>query len=221
MTVRGIVLFLFVGVAMLVAAAAVVLSAVFLVELWRIEGARRRQTHPRSAFLKKLMRGLDRKTLQDIGELHHAYRSFFGVSVLRSSHLEEIAELLQRAELLFASDPQASPGVPPQAKMRVVQELLAANQRALEVEHLCMPFSGTPEPERKLLEDLLGLATEDKAKVSATLEALAKVIRLRHDSVARFACESSHSIKVARWGWYGTLALAILAAILGLMCLGS
>jgi hypothetical protein len=84
-----------------------------------------------------------------------------------------------------------------------------------------MPFSGTPEPERGLLEELLGVAAEDKTKVSATLEELAKVIRLRHDSVMRFAYESSHSIKVARWGWYGTLALAILAAILGLMCLGS
>ncbi len=219
MTVRGIALVMLGGVSMLVAAVAVGLSVVFLVELWRFEQVRRRERSPRSAFLNRLMRRLARKRILDIGELHHMYRAFFGVGVLRSSHLEEIAEFLQAA-VRRTSAPQAPPGESLPTKIESVQQLIAANQRVLEVERMCVPFSGTPEPERAVLAELLGLPAEDKTKVTAKLDALAKAIRFRCDSVERLAYESGRSIKVARWGWYGTLALAILSAILGLMCLG-
>ncbi len=93
---QGIVLFLFVGVSMLLAAVAVGLSTVFLVILSHFEQVRRRQARPRSDFLQTLQRRLGRKTFRDIGAVHQSYRAFFGVGVLRSSHLEDIAELLRR-----------------------------------------------------------------------------------------------------------------------------
>jgi hypothetical protein len=220
MTVRGIALLVLGGFSMLVAAAGVGLSAVFLVELWRFEQVRRRGRSPRSAFLNRLLRRLARKRIPGIAEVHHLYRAFFGVGVLRSSHLEEITEFLQAAVRRMTSAPQGPLGESLPAKIESMQQLIAANQRALEVERMCVPYSGTPEPERAVLAELLGLPAEDKTKVTAKLDALAKAIRFRYDSVERLAYESGRSIRVARWGWYGTLALAMLSAILGLMCLG-
>jgi hypothetical protein len=85
---------------------------------------------------------------------------------------------------------------------------------------MCVPFSGTPEYERGILVELLELPVEDKTKVSAKLGALAKAIRFRQDRLERLDDESYRSLRLAEWGWYGTLALAILVVILGLLCLG-
>jgi len=83
-----------------------------------------------------------------------------------------------------------------------------------------VPFSGTPEMERGILGELLELPAEDKSKVTAKLGALAKAIRFRQDTLDRLEEESARSLRVARWGWYGALALAILVGILGFLCLG-
>jgi hypothetical protein len=152
---QGITWFLFAAGSILLAAVAVVLSAVFLVELARFERLRRRHARPRSDFLRKLLRGLAKKRIQDIGDVHDSYRAFFGVDVLRGSHLEEIAELLQGAMLLTASTPQGSPYGAPRVSTQAVCELLLANQRALEVELMCVPFSGTPDPERRMVRYMI------------------------------------------------------------------
>jgi hypothetical protein len=220
MSLQGIVLFLFVGVAMLFAAVAAGLSAVFLVELRRFERIRWRQASPRLEFLKRLLRGLARRRIKGIGDVHQSYRAFFGVGVLRSSHLGEIAEFLEQAMRRIASGPQGAPGGRLEAKIESLHELLAANQRVLEVERMCVPFSGTPESEREVLEELLELPVEDKTKVTAKLDALAKAIRFRQDLVERLGYERDRSVKLARWGCYGALVLAILSAILGFLCLG-
>ncbi|OGB94534.1 MAG: hypothetical protein A2Z31_05195 [candidate division NC10 bacterium RBG_16_65_8] len=217
---QGIVLFLFVGISMLLAAVAVGLSAVFLAVLSHFEQVQRRQARPRSDFLNKLQRRLGRKTFRGIGAVHQSYRAFFGVGVLRSSHLEDIAEVLQRAMHRIASEPQKSRGGKLQEKIQLLRGLLAANQRALDVERMCVPFSGTPEPERRILEEILELPVEDKTTVTAKLDALAKAIRFRQDTVEWLDQGSRRSVKLARWGWYGTLTLAILSAILGLISLG-
>lgn len=217
---QGIVLFLFVGVSMLLAIVAVGLSAVFLVVLSHLEQVQRRQARPRSDFLKLLQRRLGRKSFRDIGAVHQSYRAFFGVGVLRSAHLEDIAELLQKAMHRIASEPQRFRGDRLQGTMALLSELLAANQRALDVERMCVPFSGTPEPERRILEEILGLPLDDKSTVTAKLDALAKAIKFRHDTVEWLEQESRRSIKFARCGWYGTLTLAVLSVILGLVCLG-
>jgi len=83
-----------------------------------------------------------------------------------------------------------------------------------------VPFSGTPELERGILGELLELPVEDKSKVAAKLDALAKAIRFRQDTLDRLGEESSRSLRMARWGWYGALALALLVVILGFLCLG-
>jgi hypothetical protein len=220
MSLQGILLFLFVGLSMLFAAVAAGLSAVFLVVLSRFERLRRRQPNPRGEFLRILQHRLRRETIRDITDVHQSYRGFFGVPVLRSSHLEEIAEFLQRAVSRIDSARPGSQDGKLQAKIQDVRELLAANQRALDVERMCVPFSGTPEPERGILTALLERPLEDKTQVGAKLVELAKAIRFRQDTLERLGQESARSLSLARWGWYGTLALAVLSGLLGLMCLG-
>lgn len=220
MSLQGILLFVFVGSAMLFAAAIIGLSAVFLVMLSRFDERRRRPPSSRPAFMGKLLRGLSRGAIQNIGDVHSAYRAFFGVGVLRSSHLEEIGEFLESAMRRISSAPETHPEGPPQKTRDLLAELRAANQRALEVERMCVPFSGTPETERGILADLLELPVDDKSRMAAKLDALAKTIRFRQDTLDRLENESARSLQVARWGWYGALTLSVLVGILGFLCLG-
>lgn len=220
MSLQGIVLFVFVGVSALFAVVAAGLSAVFLLMLTRFERMRRRPPSSRPAFVRTLLRGLSRNAFPHIGAVHQAYRAFFGVGVLRSSHLEEIGEFLEQAMRRIPSAPEGPPAGPAQAKLALLRELLGANRRALEVERMCVPFSGTPELERGILTELLELPLEDRAKVRAKLDALARAIRFRQDTLDRLAEESARSLNAARWGWQVVLALAVLVGILGFLCLG-
>jgi hypothetical protein len=217
---QGIAPFLFAAGSVLLAALAVGLSAIFLVRLARIEGVRRRRVRPRSDFLEKLLRRLARKRIRHIGDVHNSYRAFFGVDVLRGSHLEEVAEFLQQALFRTASTTQELPNRRPWVRTQSLHQLLVVNQRALEVEMMCVPFSGTPDPERRVLEELLELTEGDKTKAAARLNVLAKAIRIRQDAVERLGQESSRSLRWARWGWYGTLVFAGLSAVLGIMYMG-
>lgn len=220
MSLQGILLFAFVGAAMLFAVGAMGLSAVSLTMLSRFERMRRRPPDSRPAFAAMLWRGLSRDAFPDIGAVHAAYREFFGIGVLRSSHLEEIGEFLTHAMHRIPSVPEGPRNGPSQERLAQLQQLFAANQRALDVERMCVPFSGTPEMERRILGELLELPVEETTKLTAKLDALAKAIRFRQDALDRLEDEGERSLRMARWGWYAALALAVLVAILGFLCLG-
>jgi hypothetical protein len=220
MRLQGIAGFLFAAGSILLAVMGAAVSAVFLAELARFERVRRRHARPRSDYLRKLVRGLARQRIRDLGDVHNSYRAFFGVDVLRGSHLEEVAEFLQGAMLWTVSTPQGLSHGRPQVRAQTLRELLAVNQRALEVELMRVPFSGTPDPERRILEEVLALTVADGSEATAKLHALAKAIRIRQDAVERLGRERGRSLRSARWGWYGTLAFAILSAVLGVIYLG-
>ena len=220
MRLEGIILFLFAGTSILLACGAVTLSAVFLIALSRFERLRRRQATSRSAFSRKLLRKLINTAVLDLDDVHNSYRDFFGIGILRASHLEEIGEFLRSAKLQMDSAPHGASDSRARENTQRVCELLAVNQRALEVELRCVPFSGTPEPERHLLEDILELTVEDKTSAGAKLDALAKAIRCRQDTVERLGRVSGRSLRLARWGWFGTVGFSILSIILGILALG-
>lgn len=220
MSLQGIVLFVFVGISMLFAAAAAGLSAVFLAVLARFQRMRQRPPNCRAAFVQMVVRGLSNNAFQNIGDLHHAYRVHFGTGPLRASHLQELNEFMQSAMRQIRVAPPEFPDSRLPESVKHLRELRAANDRALEVERMCAPFSGTPELEREILEDLLELPVEEKTKFTAKLDALAKAVRFRQDTLERLDEEGGRSLKLARWGWYGTLTLAILVGILGFLCLG-
>jgi hypothetical protein len=215
---QGIAPFMFAVGSILLAMVAVALSAVFLLRLEHFEDLRRRTARPRSAFLKKLLRGLAKRRIRDLGDVHNSYRAFFGVDTLRGSHLEEVGEFLRQAMARTSSATEELPdGRPGTHSLR---ELLVMNQRALEAELMCVPFSGTPDPERRILEELLEMAEGDKTKAAARLNVLAKAIRIRQDALGRLGQESSRCLRWAWMGWYGTLVFAVLSAVLGIMYLG-
>jgi hypothetical protein len=216
----GIVLFAFVGALILLAVIAAGLSAVFLSVLSRFDEVRRRPPNARGVFVQKLVRDLSHRAVRDIDDVHRSYRRFFGAEVMRSSHLEELDEFLHSALRQIASVPSGASENDVRETLQFGEELRAANNRALEVERMCAPFSGTPEQERGILKELLTHPADDKAAVMTHLSALAKAIRFRQDALNRLRAESDRSLQLARWGWYGTLTLAILLLILGLLCLG-
>ena len=220
MVLEGIALVVFVGGSILLAGMAVPLSAVFLRELSRLAWMRRRRDNPRADFLKRLLPGVANRAIQDISDVHNAYRSFFGIGALRASHLGEIADFLRTAMARLASAPHGPSDARSDENIQVLRDLLAVNQRTLEVELQCVPFSGTPEPERQLLEEVLELAAEDTRRLGPKLDALAKSIRIRQDAVVQLGRESGRSLRLARWGWLGTAGFSILSIILGILALG-
>jgi hypothetical protein len=70
------------------------------------------------------------------------------------------------------------------------------------------------------LQEALELAAEDTRKVDPKLDALAKAIRIRQDTVEQLGRESGRSLKLARWGWLGTAVFSILSIILAILALG-
>jgi hypothetical protein len=216
----GIALFVFVGALILLAVIAAGLSAVFLSVLSRFDDMRRRPPNARGVFVHRLVRDVSRRAVRDLDDVHRSYRRFFGADVMRGAHLEELDEILQGAMRQIASGPPGASENGLRETIQLVQDLRAANHRALEVERMCAPFSGTPEQERGILKELLRHPADDKAAVMVHLSALAKAIRFRQDALDRLRVESDRSLQLARWGWYGTLTLAILLMILGLLCLG-
>ena len=219
MKLAGVLLFLFVGCSVVLAGVAVLLSAVFLVELSYLE-RRRRRPEARSVFGEKLLHELTSRAIRDIVDVYNSYRSFLGIEVLRASHLEEIGEFLRGAISQTVAAHSQLPSAQVHGDTRVVEELLAANERTLEVEMHCVPFSGTPEPERQLLEDILDLTAGDDRPAMAKLGLLAKVIRVRQDTLERLSRESARSLRLARWGWLGTAGFSILSIILGMLVIG-
>ena len=217
---QGIVPFMFAVGSIFLAVVAVALSTVFLLRLEHFEELRRRYARPRAAFLKKLLRGVAKKRIRAIGDVHNSYRAFFGIDILKGSHLEEVGEFLEQAmvrtPLVTVESPHGTPG----ARTHSLRELFVSNQRTLEAELMCVPFSGTPEPERRILAELLGMTVGEKTEVEVRLKALAKAIRIRHDAGERLAYERGRTLRWARWGWYGTLIFAVLSAVLGIMYLG-
>jgi hypothetical protein len=220
MVLEGVASVVFVGGSIFFAGMAMLLSAIFLREVSRLARMRRRRDNPRADFLKKLLPGLASRAIRDINDVHNAYRRFFGVGTLKASHLEEIADFLRTAMTRMASPPQGTSGARSQEPREALRDLLAVNQRTLEVELQCVPFSGTPEPERQLLEDVLELAFENSKRVGPKLDALAKTIRIRQDAVEQLGRESGRSLRLAGWGWLGTACFSILSILLAVMALG-
>ncbi len=219
MKLAGVLLFLFVGGAILLAGMTILVSTIFLIEL-RLLAKQRRRPDARSAFGDKLLRDLTRGTIREIADVYDAYRSFLGIEVLRSSHLEDIREFLQAAISQSAGMHPQAVGAEVHADIQLAQELLAANERALEVEMHCAPFSGTPEPERHLLEDLVNLTAGDDRPAMMKLGLLAKAIRTRLDALDGAEREGARTMTLARWGWIGTICFSLLAIILGLLIIG-
>lgn len=220
MVLEGVASVVFVGGSILLAGVAVPLSAVFLRELSRLARMRRRRANPRSDFLKRLLPGVANRAIKDISDVHNAYRTFLGIGALRASHLEEIADVLRTAMAQLAAAPHGPSDARSDQNIQALRELLAVNQRTLEVELQCVPFSGTPEPERQLLEEVLERTAGDKSTVGPKLDALAKAIRIRQDAVEQLGWESGRSLRLARWGWVGTAGFSILAIMLGMLALG-
>lgn len=216
----GIALFVFVGALILLAVFAAGLSAVFLAVLSRFEQTRRRSPNSRGTFVRQLVHDVSRRAIRDVDDLHRAYRRFFGADVMRSSHLEELDDFLEGAMRQIAWPLRGASENGAREKVQFLHDLRVANHRALEVERMCTPFSGTPEHERGILKELLECPSDDAASARAKLSALAKAIRFRQDALERLRVESDRSLHLARWGWYATLTLAILLALLGFVCLG-
>lgn len=220
MELKGIALFLVVGGSILLAGLALAVSAGVLLQLARLEQMRWRLATSRAAFVRTLRRAVAGERIHDVGDMHHAYRAFFGIDALRASHLEEIADFLRAAMRPGASSPhRPAEARLPQTAHRL-GKLLAANQRALEAERQWVPFAGTLEPERHLLEAVAELATAEGDGVDTKLAALATAIRIRQDTAQRLDRERSRLLRWAWWGWLGTAGFALLTIVFGVMALG-
>ncbi|MBA3016553.1 MAG: hypothetical protein KJ550_00795 [Proteobacteria bacterium] len=99
-------------------------------------------------------------------------------------------------------------------KLVVLRELIETLNESLSAEERRVPFYGTPEQERDLLEDILELTTADRDIVNSKLSRLAELIRVRQDTVNTLGEEKGKARKLAAWGLTGTIIFGVLSVIL-------
>lgn len=173
----------------------------------------------RESFVEAILRCLERDTLSSINDLHDLFRAHFTKSNLNYGDFEGLSQLVRSAIKKVATGENMSRQKNLSKGLPQLRTLLAANEDCLRQEQVRIPFSGTPSPERQLLEDILELTTSDKELIRFKLNELAKAIRVRQETIDRLGTESHQSLVWAKWGLAGTVVFSLISIALAVWAL--
>lgn len=191
---------------------ALILLSIFAVERRRLE----RHVALQLSFVDVVTRCLENDTLSSLDDLHDLYRAHFNHSMRGLGDFEELSQLIRQVTLRVAVAShlkELHKGLPR------LKTLLAANEEHVRQEHIRIPFSDAPSPERQLLEDILELTTNDKDLVRSKLNELGKAVRIRQDTIERLGTESHQSLVWAKWGLAGTVLFSLVSIALAIWTL--
>ena len=87
----------------------------------------------------------------------------------------------------------------------------------LKEEEKRVPFYGTPDLERSLLEDILEITASDKELINVKLTRLAELIKARQDTINVLGEEKGEARKLAYWGLAGSVVFGMVSIILGIV----
>jgi hypothetical protein len=193
-----------------------VIAAFFATAVYWYTVRRKREIrHREAAFVTSLVNSFNNNALmsvEDVLALHHAeYPSGWSqVQVQRHVHY-----LLRAVQLRISSSHPNSPEHALLGRLDDLRTLIAAAV-LLDAEERRVPFYGTPEPERAVLEDIFELTRADKEIVGAKLTKLAELVTAREDTLRKIGEEKGHARKLALLGFFGTFAFGIISLILTL-----
>lgn len=181
---------------------------------WRaIQRRRRQKAQQEEAFITALLLAIENKAVESLAHVVDFHRGHFNTSPFSSADRQQLSALLRRAAVRVATR-QTAASVALAETIEVLRRVLAANEETLKAEELRVPFSGTPSPERELLEDLLELTRGEKEQVRNKLNEIARAIAIRQDTVHRLGEEGRQSLRYAKLGLFGTLFFSLVSIAL-------
>ena len=176
----------------------------------------KRARHERdSTFVTTLQNGVINGTICTLDDVNVFYAAYFDAPQLSYRDAERLGLFLRKLLLGPSLPSHVSSTAPLERLVPVVRELIAAHDSAMEDVRKELPFSGTPSPERELLQDISALATGERSRLDSKLTELAKAVRIRQEMIERISDERGRSLRWAKWGAIGTVLFSLVSIILG------
>jgi hypothetical protein len=147
-------------------------------------------------------------TVDDVVALHDAHFHDDASPVLA---YQQMQRSLQAVQLQVATSHVQGVGhklIPVLGELRELTDLVS---KRVASEKKRVPFFGTPEPERGLLEDILELTKSDREIVGGKLTRLAELIAARSEVVKTLGDEKGKAKRLAYLGLAGTVVFGILS----------
>lgn len=187
---------------------------------WRsIVRRRERYRQREAAFVQLLLGAVRNGTAASLPNVVDLYRAHFHDERPGGPIHAHLSELLRRAELVIAAEGKYVIAADVKENLPLLRRVLAENEELARQEEVRIPFSGTPSPERELLQDVLELTASDRDIVRAKLTEIAHAVTARHDTIHRLGEEGRQSLRWAKLGLAGTVAFSIISITLGIWAL--
>lgn len=169
---------------------------------------KKRREEKDNKFVELVIKAINKSSIETIEDIQDYYRAYFDQPNLSIIDHERMAQLLRKASLKIGT----SEGVKNSDNAgQFIRGMLSASQSVVQEEEKKVPFSGTPTPERGLLEDVLELTQNERPILRTKLDELAKAIRIRQETVDKLSEEKGESLKWAKRGLWGTVLFSAIS----------
>lgn len=113
--------------------------------------------------------------------------------------------LLDKTIFSIAALDQEPSGLEAEKHVDTLKGIRAAMAELVEAAEKTVPFHGTPEPEREILEDILELTEADREIVYQKLGRLGELVAARQETILTLGEEKGNARRLALWGLCGTI----------------
>jgi hypothetical protein len=199
---------------------AVVLAYGLGMWLWWRSVVRRRERYRQQevAFVPILLGAARNGAALALADVIDLYRAHFEEDNPGAIH-SHLSKLLRRAELAIAAQGIHVVAADLKEALPLLRKFLSENEVLVREEEVRIPFSGTPSPERQLLQDVLELTAGDRDIVRSKLTEIAHAVTVRQDTIQRLGEEGRQSLRWAKLGLVGTVVFSMISIALGIWTL--
>ena len=168
----------------------------------------------KTEFENNLLTSFENEAISSPDDLLHYHKAHFERSIPKVRRYRDLYLFLEKMQFRISSSRPPDSAYKLKDKLVALREIIETLNESLSAEERRVPFYGTPEQERDLLEDILELTTADRDIVNSKLSRLAELIRVRQDTVNTLGEEKGKARKLAAWGLTGTIIFGVLSVIL-------
>jgi len=181
---------------------------------WYISRQQKEKKRKEAEFVKLLLDTFRNKTISTTTDLIAFYESYFRVVRSKVRMYSDICFFLEQVQLGISSSKPDTPEYELISRLDEIRQLINSVSELLKEEEKRVPFYGTPEQERGLLEDILELTAADRTLVNIKLTRLAELIEARQETINVLGEEKGQARKLAYWGLAGTVVFGIVSIVL-------
>ncbi|MCP4704499.1 MAG: hypothetical protein GY865_07800 [candidate division Zixibacteria bacterium] len=184
---------------------------------WRLKLIKEEEKKRRLEFHKIILRSFRNETILGVEDLISFHKSHFGGNFLRVYQLTDIKESLENALLKISSSTSGHEIKELIPRLDDLRDLITKVDAVLKSEEFKVPFYGTPEEERKLLEDIFELTKTDRDIIRNKLSELADLITARDHTISVLGEEKGKAGTRATLGLIGTVIFGVATIIIAII----